>query len=147
MRNERLYKFSRELIKNLNYAYFALERADYKSSLCYAAYLRSLIQLRLSKWYSRSKKLIKYDLVGEEYPVDMSMVDSLGYKSYEELSTYKSLQAEVLMKTLATLLETYVKYLNETLNGDPRPLIAHIEDYAKKLVLKMGEICNIEVKV
>lgn len=35
MRNERLYKFSRELIKNLNYAYFALERADYKSSLCY----------------------------------------------------------------------------------------------------------------
>lgn len=113
----------------------------------FAIDIRSLVEMRLSKWYSRSKKLIKYDLVGEEYPVDMSMVASLGYKTYEEMNTYKGLQAEVLMKTLATLLETYVKYLNETLNGDPHPLIAHIEDYAKKLVLKMGEICNIEVKV
>lgn len=98
----------------------------------FAIDIRSLVEMRLSKWYSRSKKLIKYDLVGEEYPVDMSMVDSLGYKSYEELSTYKSLQAEVLMKTLATLLETYGKYLKEELTGDPRPLIGHIVDYSKK---------------
>lgn len=113
----------------------------------FAIDIRSLVEMRLSKWYSRSKKLIKYDLVGEEYPVDMSMVASLGYKTYEEMNTYKGLQAEVLMKTLATLLETYGKYLKEELTGDPRPLIGHIVDYSKKLVLLMGEICNLKVKV